>query len=140
MHKHLIAGILMFIITASITPGLASAQEDCMSQPDHTRTVQCLKKEGVVLNHELQQSYEALLHNLKQAEQTLPQRYRSKLVNRFKSAYKSWEKYRDTQCEYERMHALGGIEEPIVLQQCRNTITHDQVQMLQRQIKQWTYN
>lgn len=117
----------------------AFAQEDCSKITDHNLTVQCLKKENQALGHQLRSTEDDLLRKLKQAEQTLPQRYRGKLVKRYKTAQKAWEKFREAQCDYERMHALGGIEEPIVNYQCRNQLNKEYLEDLQEQIKAWTY-
>lgn len=112
---------------------------ECADIADHNQTVQCLKKQNQSLNHELNIANDMLLDKLKQAEQTLPQRYRGKLLKRHKSAAKAWEKYRITQCDYERMHALGGIEEPIVDLQCKNELSHQRLEVLREQIKMWSY-
>lgn len=114
-------------------------QEDCTKLTDHNLTIQCLKKENQTLTHQLRDADDNLLRKLRQAEQTLPERYRGKLVKRYKAAYKAWEKFRETQCEYERMHALGGIEEPIVNFQCLNQLNKEYIEDLQEQIKAWTY-
>lgn len=130
---------LAVLLYLSAIPAAALAGGDCSQQPDHTQTVQCLKKEGTTLNRELKQAYEELLGKLKQAEQTLPQRYRGKLVSKFKASHKAWEKYRETQCEFERMHALGGIDEPVISQQCRNNVNKARLQALKDQIGEWSY-
>jgi uncharacterized protein YecT (DUF1311 family) len=113
--------------------------DDCTGITDHNQTVQCLHKQNQMLNHELKNANADLLDKLKAAEQTLPKRYRGKLLSRSKRASDAWEKYRSTQCDYERMHALGGIEEPIVDLQCKNELGKQRLMVLREQIKMWSY-
>ncbi len=117
----------------------ANSGDACADITDHNQTVQCLKKQNQSLNHELNIADDMLLDKLKLAEQTLPQRYRGKLLKRHKKAAKAWEKYRIAQCDYERMHALGGIEEPIVDLHCKNELSGQRLVVIREQINMWSY-
>lgn len=142
MRVLLIGSLLSVLLTGSLhaqQQDSSSIAEDCTGISDHNQTIQCLRKRNQMLNHELKNANADLLDKLKAAEQTLPKRYRGKLLSRSKSATNAWEKYRTTQCDYERMHALGGIEEPIVDLQCKNELGKQRLVVLREQIKMWSY-
>jgi uncharacterized protein YecT (DUF1311 family) len=132
-------GVLLSAPLHAQQPDCLSAKDECLGLTDHNQTVQCLKKQNQALTHELKAANDDLLDKLKLAEQTLSKRYHGKLVRRYQSAEKAWEKYRLTQCDYERMHALGGIEEPIVDLQCKNELGRQRLVVLREQIKMWSY-
>ena len=134
-----LVGVFLNMPVYAQPPDCLSAKDECSGLSDHTQTVQCLKKQNQTLTHEVKISNEVLLDKLKQAEQTLPKRYRGKLLKRYKNAEKAWDKYRITQCDYERMHALGGIEEPIVDLQCKNELSRQRLVLIREQIKMWSY-
>jgi uncharacterized protein YecT (DUF1311 family) len=139
MRAVLLVMLGILLAPAVLAQSQEPAKEDCGGLDDHNQTVQCLKKQQQALTHAVKGVAEALLEKLRLAEQTLPKRYRNKLVKRFKTADKAWDKYRTTQCDYERMHALGGIDEPIVELQCKNELARQRLVILEQQLKMWTY-
>ena len=117
------------ILTAAVVlamPALASAKDKCANAQDQATMDQCADAAFKQSDKKLNELYGKIETRLKDDADT------KKLLVQ---AQRDWDKFRDAECSFQTSGAVGGSMMPMLVAQCKDTLTQSRVKTFEGYLK-----